>query len=236
MREPVHTDIGQFTYDGDKYNIDVRLQYKVGNKTDGISLTQSKISDIEISVALNRLYSDGFIVYKDDEGELARIIGVFNVVCIISFSQYEQQGDGDFDSEKIDEKQVLRHTFIVDNAKIVDNDGSSITYCIYLKGVEYQQLLNHVDYSDYQLDEETSLVEKIKAILVGYGKLQTDNSFDSVTSGVKFNYISNGNDTVMSSIDYILQKQFFFSDKTDERMKFLVYDMLENKYGIFQFG
>lgn len=40
----------------------------------------------------------------------------------------------------------------------------------------------------------------------------------------------------MSSIDYILQKQLFFADSTDEGMKFLVYDILENKYGIFQFG
>lgn len=158
MRQPVHTDTGQFTYEGDKYSIDVRLQYKVGNRADGISLTQSNISDIEISVALNRLYSDGFIVYKDVEGEISRIIGVFNVVCAISFSQYEQQGDGDFDSEKIDEKQVLHHTFMVDNVKIVDNDGSSMTYCIYLRGTEYQQLLNNVDYSDYQLDEQPNLV------------------------------------------------------------------------------
>lgn len=236
MKEPIQFDNGQFAYEGSKYTIDVRFQYKIDNKENGISLSKSHINDIEMSVALNRLYSDGFIIYRDVVGDISRLIGVFDVICVVTLMKYTQEGVGDFNSEKVDDNNTLSHSFIVDNIKIVDNDNSSITYCIYLKGLEYQQLLNHVDYSDYSLDQPKTLVELVKDILVGYGKCETDDSFNKVTSGVRFHYLSNGNDTVASSLDYILQKQFFFSDNTDERMKFLMYDLMTGKYGMFQFG
>lgn len=130
----------------------------------------------------------------------------------------------------------MNHSFLVDNIEIVKNDETAITYTIHLTGIEYQTLLNHVDYTDYNQDSPKNLVELLKTMLVEYGKGEVDDDFEKVQSGVRFHYMSSGNDTVQTSIDYILQKQFFISDKTDSGLKFLTYDIMDGKFKIFQIG
>lgn len=233
MAEPILFDNGTFSYEGREYVFDARILYKVCGKEDGISLSMSHIMDVEFGVSLNRLYSDGFVVYRDVVGDISRVIGVFDAVCVITMLRYAQQGDGGFDSEKVDESLV--HSFVVDNVEIVERDGTSITYCIHLRGTEYQRLMNHVEYSDYATGP-TNVVSKVMTVLAQFGGCQFDDSFADVTSGVHFNYMSNGNDTVLTVIDYLMQRQFFYPDRTDERMKFLVYDIQSGKYGMFQFG
>lgn len=169
-------------------------------------------------------------------GDVSRMNGLFDVTCLITFFAYKQEGDGGFDAEIKDDTQQFVHSFIVDNIEIVSNSKNSIVYCIHLTGREYKNLLNHVDYSNYGQDEKKNIVNILKDIIVGYGGAKINNTFDTASSGVKLEYMSNGNDTVMSSLDYILQKQFFYLDNTDSRLKFIVYDFLKNEYGMFQFG
>jgi hypothetical protein len=42
-----------------------------------------------MSVALNRLFSDAVVTCDDITGEIARMIGVFNVECVITFLAYK---------------------------------------------------------------------------------------------------------------------------------------------------
>jgi hypothetical protein len=100
--------------------------------------------------------------------------------------------------------QTLTHTFIVDNIEIVDDSTSSIKYCIHLTGSEFTHLQNHVSYSDYNHDEKRNIVNIVKDILVSYGRSDVDESFNGLHSGVEINYVSNGNDTVQTSVNYLM--------------------------------
>lgn len=190
------------------------------------------------------MYSEGFVIYRDVTGDIQRMGCTFQPICNIVFMEYQQDWDGDFGAEDADDSNIgnlengtaFSHTFIVDNIEIVDNDSSSVTYCIYFTGKEFTGLLNHVSYSDYGLEEKKNLVQIVKDILVGFSGNPIDDSFDEIQSGIFLSYVSNGNDTVKTSIEYLMQKQFFYHDGVDNTMKFLLYDFVAGTYGIYQPG
>jgi hypothetical protein len=97
-------------------------------------------------------------------------------------------------------------------------------------------MLNHVSYSDYDIEKQKTLMQIISEILTKFGKVKIDDSFTKIISDVKMNYISSGMDTVMSSIEYLMQKQFFISDNIEKNMKFLIYDFISDIYKTFQIG
>ena len=98
-KQPIMFDNGAFSQDGIKYVLDVRIQYNIDGKDYGVSLSRNHIDDLEISTQLDKLFSSGFIVYDDVQGDISRINGVFNAVCLVSFMAYKQEGDGGFDAE-----------------------------------------------------------------------------------------------------------------------------------------
>lgn len=130
----------------------------------------------------------------------------------------------------------MTHAFIVDNIEIVSNTESSVKYCIYLVGAEYENLLNNARFNNYGSDRNRNLVDIIKEILVSSGGCEVDDTFAKSSGGISMDYVSSGNDSVQTALDYVLQKQFFYVDKVDSNMKFLTYDLLTGKYGIFQHG
>lgn len=196
----------------------------------------SHIEDLEMSVALNRLHSDGFIVYDDPVGDIAKVLDVFDARCVVNFTAFKEQRDGDFGDWVLDDDKQMTHAFIVDNIEIVSNTESSVKYCIYLVGAEYENLLNNARFNNYGDDKNKTLVDIMREILVNSGGCQVDDTFAKVSGGISIDYISGGNDTVQTALDYVLQKQFFYVDKVDSSMKFLVYDLLTGKYGVFQLG
>ena len=225
-----------FTHNGSRYTVDVRFVYKNGNEERNVVLGTSNILDVEINTVLNRLFTNGFVIYRDINGDVGRMIGIFNNVCMVTMYSYESQINGGVITWIPSQTQKFSHSFIVDNITIVDNDAESITYCIYLTGSEYFKMLNHVSYSDYGNEQKKTVMQIIGEMLTKYGKVEIDDSFTKITSDVKMNYISNGMDTVMTSIDYLMQKQFFIADNTEKTMKFLIYDFIDNKYKAFQIG
>ena len=234
-RAPIQIDSGSFVYDGDRYILDVRFVYRVKNGDEGgVSLSFSHIIDLEMDVSIDKLYSEGFVIYNDVDGQVGKMIGVFDIICQVTFVQYMSQGGGT-DTEKMDPQNKISHSFLVDNIEIVENDESSITYCIHLRGSEYKTLVNRAEYSNYGQDGN-DIIGIVKDILSDCGKKSVDDTFTNVVSGVKINYITSGNDTVQSAIEYLMQKQFFYQDTTDQRMKFLVYNFIDDNYGVFQFG
>jgi hypothetical protein len=199
-------------------------------------LGSSNILDVEIDTKINKLFIDGFVIYRDTNGDVGRMIGIFNNVCTVTLIKYDSEKNGDTITWVANEEQKFSHSFMVDNISIVDNDSDSITYCIYLTGHEYFKMLNHVSYSDYDIEKQKTLMQIISEILTKFGKVKTDDSFTKITSDVKMSYISSGMDTVMSSIEYLMQKQFFISDNIEKNMKFLIYDFISDIYKTFQIG
>ena len=236
MKEPIELDNGHFEYEGVKYYLDVRIAYKIGATEDQISLSMNHIEDLEMGVALNRLHSDGFIIYDDPVGDIAKVLDVFEARCVVNFTAFKEQRSGDFGDWVLDKDNQLTHAFIVDNIEIVSNTESSVKYCIYLVGAEYENLLNNARFNNYGGEKNRHLVDIVKEILVSSGGCEVDETFATASGGIAMDYVSSGNDSVQTALDYVLQKQFFYMDKVDTSMKFLTYDLLTGKYGIFQMG
>jgi hypothetical protein len=88
-----------------------------------------------------------------------------------------------------------------------------------------------IRYSNYGKDKETPL-QIIKNILVD-NNLKVDDSFDKVQTNVKINYITNGNQNILTAIDYLLSKMYYFYDSKDDSFKCIYYNDLLHEYGIF---
>jgi hypothetical protein len=223
---------------GYKYTLDVRLIYVDNDGSEGVIYLQSDcIDDIEITTSLNRMYSEGFILYNDKFGNLGRITQYSERRCHILFRRSEVQNNGIVGSEKASGPD-FSHMFIVDNVKIDEtgtDSGPVIPYTIKLTGIEYESLLNRVEYSnlDKTGDEMPSLVQTLSEVIREHKVLETDESFSKVGSGVKVPYVSNVNDNVMTAAKYLLHRQFFFPENVDDGIKFLTYDIISGKYGIF---
>ena len=230
-----------FFYNGTNYRLGIILSCPDVKPTDAIWLFSDNIIDFEVSISLNRLYADGFIIYKDESGDVGRLVNMYDVTCMVDFSEYAVDsneggiGDGDFGTETPKKDQELKHVFNVDNIEIIKNDNTSITYMIHIIGVEYQNLMRNVVYSNYKKDKQ-NVMALVQHLLTDVGGLNTDSSFTEVGGGRDINYISHLNDNVLTSVEYLLQKQFFGQDLRDSSMKFLVYDIISNIYRARQIG
>ena len=62
-------------------------------------------------------------------------------------------------------------------------------------------------------------------------KINSD-TFDKVKTSVKTHYISQGNDNVISIINYLLNRLFYYDSK-DNSIKFLYYDEFSDQYNLY---
>ena len=72
----------------------------------------------------------------------------------------------------------------------------------------------------------------IKSMLASNGLNIDKDTFEAVTTPVKLNYITNGNDNSITSIEYLLGKLYYYSLK-DTCMKFIVYNEFKDEYSVF---
>lgn len=237
----IQTDFGQFDYEGVKYVLKVGLTFSDGQETTQFDLLNSNIIDLEIFTCIDKWYVDGFIIYEDTTGRIGRMVGLMDSGCNILFQQIDQQVDGKMINEKMSKTQIFSHNFIVNGVEIVERkDDETIIYCINIAGNEYKNLDNKVDYTSYKGEQQEddggeNIIKLMKTMLQEYGKLETDTSFENSQSEVITHYTSTENDTVKSSLDYLLQKQFFYPEKTESKFKLLIYDVLDQKYKICDF-
>lgn len=122
---------------------------------------------------------------------------------------------------------------MIDGIDIVSRSQDSITYNIKLVGSEYVNLMRPASFNNNDGDPQ-SVTDIMRSILTSSGGLKVDESFDRARSGVELNYMSSASDSVMTSLRYLLQKQFFFQDKLDSKMNILYYDMSDDTYRMFQ--
>ena len=72
--------------------------------TTGVSLSKTRIQDIEVSTSIDKLYSSGFLVYEDPQGDVARIVDYFNIQLIMFFQEYQQEGSGASAQQKFNDE------------------------------------------------------------------------------------------------------------------------------------
>lgn len=140
--ENINYDDDTFFYDGTKYMIYAALQYKKGEEWASISLTNSNIKDLEIETRAGQLYSQGFLIYDDIEGDVSKVLGKFELELMVDFHSYENYGDGFISFDLPDTENQLMHWFTVDNVEILQTkettNSGKIKYCIHFTGVEHK--------------------------------------------------------------------------------------------------
>lgn len=222
MTNPSNTS---FDYAGQRYTFVATLYTHTEDEDYEVSLDNDLVQYFEYQNALNRLMLEGSIVYVDRYGKVDSFLDKQFAHCQIIFNEVEQKFDGNITIEKQSDTFKFIHQFIVNNIEVLKRNGTEITYKIHLVSSNWYKLAATVDYTNYQQEPMTTF-DILKACLAANDLLINKDMFELVTSEVKLNYITNGNDNLFSIFDYLMHKQYYYKTK-DQNLKFLVY--AENK-------
>jgi len=115
-------------------------------------------------------------------------------------------------------------SFFVNNIGIEENTPGRIKYKLILSSTTWMNCIRNVNYSNYEKGKE-KVFDIVKNILTQSEFKIDSKSFDSVGTTSDLNYITSGNDNVITSIRYLLNKMYFSKEYGfDTGIKGIVYD------------
>lgn len=85
-----------------------------------------------------------------------------------------------------------------------------------------------LDYSNYKTGQQ-EIFDIVQTCLVKAGLPVDGDSFRRGSSGIKMNYVTNGNDTFLTILKYLLNRLYYFGDR-DQSFKFLLWNYMKNMY------
>lgn len=218
-------------YNGKKYFFNAQI-YSHSDSSEQLNhgLRNSNILQFEYVNEFNKLFLEGSLTYQDNYGILDKYLEKSLVYVQVLFIEMVQKFDGQITIEKQSETQRFIHKFIVNGIKIVKRENHIITYNLSLVSANWLKCAKTVNFSNYDKDP-MPIFDIVKAML-NTNDLNIDkNTFESVLSPVKINYITNGNDNSITSINYLLGKLYYYSSK-DTNLKFLVYNESDDMFYI----
>ena len=246
----------EFTHDGKIFQLvvaigtyeDILLPVDFENNKKYQMLTNENIESVQFENALNQLYMTGSLVYSDVEGYITDFLNRTNVEVIIDLRRILTTSDGDVSIKNTDTSNTFYHEFLVDNIQILDRDGGTLKYKLFLVSKHYTAMIKTLHYSNYNKKPE-KLTDILKILLKqaasGFSdeplfKLSKQFEADECASDVKINYATNGNDNMLTISKFLLSRMFYYQSKSaqgkDESMKFLFYDQFNNCYNMFDLG
>lgn len=163
----------------------------------------------------------GSLVYTDVEGYVTGFLDKTNVVVIVDLKQILVTEDGIAAVKTVDEANTIYHKFLVNNIEILDRDGGILKYKLYLTSINFNALVKTLHYSNYGRDPE-AITNIIKALMKraadGFGAepmYKLNDSFEegkdeSVESDTKMNYVTNGNDNMLTAAKFLLSMMFYY--------------------------
>ena len=222
----------QFKYNGEKYTFTVTFNHSDLKKP--ISLEHQQILKFQYVNELNQLCMTAELDCVDTGGQIDRLLDKMHVLCYVFLAAHKQKNDEAFTVEKIDGDKVFQHIFLVDNIGITDRHDSQITYKIKLTSINKIRCSANIAYSNYAIDndEEKSVFNILKACLIQAGLNIDAESFEAVTTPVKLDYITNGNDTAETILKFLLNRLYYFSTK-DTSFKAIAYNQNYDQYQLF---
>ena len=222
----------QFKYNGEKYTFTVTFDHSDLKKP--ITLEQQQILKFQYVNELNKLYMTAELDCVDTGGQIDRFLDKMHVLCYVILVAHKQKNDEAFTVEKIDDDKAFQHVFIVDNIGITDRNNSQITYKIKLASINKIRCSANIAYSNYAIDndEEKSVFNILKACLIQAGLNIDAESFEGITTPVKLDYITNGNDTAETILKFLLNRLYYFSTK-DLSFKAIAYNQNYDQYTLF---
>lgn len=228
-----------FTYDGVKYTFSIIItSYNKRNNIEDVdALDNNFVQKFEYVNTINNLCLEGSIEYIDNYGIIEKLIERPLVFVEVQFIQMTTKSDNEIVIENYDKKEYFRHKFFITSLKILDRKAKSITYKLNLMSANWFNCIKNIDFSNLHIKNDKNINNKdiiyIIQSMLRQRELNTDinGSFKNIRSGVLLDYVSNGNDTAFSSINYLLDKMFYYQTK-DSSIKFLVYDETNDMYKI----
>ena len=195
-------------------------------------LENEYILGFEYTNEINKLFLEGTLAYVDNTGQLDKFIEQQFSYLKIIIQEYTQQST-DTIAVAVDKPNYkFEQTFFIKNIQIVNREGSVITYKIHFVSQNWLKLIGYVFYSNYNKTEPDSLFDIIKSVLIANSLKINSDTFDKVKTNVKTHYISQGNDNVISIINYLLNRLFYYDSK-DNSIKFLYYDEFSDQYNLY---
>lgn len=160
----------------------------------------------------------GSLTYTDVEGYVTDFLNRTNVEVIVDLKRILTTADGDVSLKNVDEANTFYHVFIVNNIEIVNRDGGTIKYKLHLISKNFNALVKTLHYTNYNREPET-ITDILKALFKraadGFGAepmFTLSKSFeeDEAASIVKMNYVTNGNDNMMTAAKFLLSRTFYY--------------------------
>lgn len=220
-----------FTYGGRKYMFMARLTTNVNGQDYQLVLNNDCLQEFRYSNQLNGCYLTGSMQYQDRKGELDWYIDKPYTYMYVQCNQFKIQTDGGIYIESLSETNKFDLMFIVDSIKILDRQGSAITYQIKLVDNNWAKCQGIVDFSNYGRPKE-SVFQIIKQMFCANGMNVDSQKFDIIDSSYKMHYITNGNDNTITAIKYLLHKLYYY-DQKEMQQKFFVYNEQNDVYQPF---
>lgn len=225
MAVDINTAANRFTCNGKQYVFVATLM----NDDYSVMLNNDTIKMCEFSIGLNDFYPTATIDIADHHGQVDRFIGRVYSICDIAFGQMKEIPCKPNPKFELDKTKLIYHTYFIDNIEILDRVNHTFTYRIHL--VSYNKLFVNgtLDWTNYDKDPEP-VTEIMKKLIKQQGFKVDDETFGLAKSKVKINYITGGNDTLASSVKYLMHRMYYELDQHDDQLKFLWYNWHNSKY------
>lgn len=194
-------------------------------------LTNENVYMFQYESALNDLYLTAELVYVDKFGVVDKYLDQQFVYCKIIHQKYDEKRDGAVTIDIPSQTAKLEHDFLVTSIEITSRVGHEITYKLKMVSVNWQNCVSNVTFSNYSQDSK-DIFGIIKALLVQKELVPNKETFDNIKTTVKLDYITSSNDTILTSVKYLLDKLYYYNDK-DRALKFLMYNEHTHQYQLF---
>jgi len=221
----------QYRYSGLRYSFTGGL-YLSNDRTGTLfTLDPSKVHEFSYVNRLGDFCLTGELLYTDVTGLVINFMHQQYVMLEIAHTPLDEKFDGQIAVQTPRADEAFAHVFLVTDIAIEDRDETAIRYRIRAVSTNWFDCVKTIDYTNYGKQPEQ--VFKILRSCMQTSGLQLDgDSFDAVQSAVSLNYITNGNDNLFTISKYLLNKTCYY-DARDGSMRFVCYDDIKRKYGIF---
>lgn len=196
-----------------------------------VPLDNAALLSFEYESELNGLVLHGSLEYEDAYGNVDKLLEKQGAYLDVVLVEDEQEFDGALTIESVSDVSRFCGTFLVESIGITDRRAERISYRMELVSSNAYRCQQTVDYSTYSNGQQT-VFDILKACLEEAG-IETDrDSFDAVKTSVRLDYITNGNDCVLTIAKYLMSKLYYYSEK-DDSLKFFFWNETTSKAQLF---
>ena len=216
-----------------RFNALLHTSEKISTGDTGIKLVleNNGIIAFEYSNEMNKLYLTGSLTYSDNYGEVDKALNHQYLYCSVSIAELEHYKDADFSIDREKPGLKFEHVFFVAGVEILNRNNNIITYKFKLVSSNWLSLISTVSFTNYNKSPE-KIFDIIKQILTKTTLKVDSKSFGEVTTDVKIKYISQENDNVMTCVDYLMNKLFYYETR-EKQMKFIYYNETRDQYALW---